>query len=821
MSLPTNPLADNITGNYYVQTDQNNDSFFNGSLHNSFFNGSLLNSSYPLLNETANATLNETLWEVESLAPTQFPTSEPTPEPTWAPPPTPDPNATETDQGLLESTDTAVLTGTIQVYGTVYLVLMAVFCILRKKFNRFFNIRSWVEGLECQLAKDAQEYGLVSWMWKVFQVEEDDILQQCGMDSLCFIRVLRLGRKLAIMGCFHACWLIPVYATAEDSNETWYLEDRLVIISTAHVPNGSTRFLATVICAYVTFIYCMWLMQRELQWYTSNRHTFLKQRRPRNYAIYVSGIPEELRTGTKLADFFRQSGATSSVLEAHVILACPELETLVTQRENIKASLAHAKAYEEIHGTREKRLKLSLWGLNGEPTPGSSRAMQQQPSGLVATVDSIEVLERKLRQLTKDIALAYQHIERYNDPFTLEEHRDIVMDEIEATKQAERAQNIANRERVNSGHDVANAEEIWHVEEEKIQEEKVAVNDQFSKIAEAFFFGDLSPQQRKTEQQKLIREREEEEKKKDDFRVTIHSAANEVHYLSRSEWSSDDEAETGQGNGRRRKPSRKLLHNVFPSKSTISTVPGTFENQGKWHSSTPRPGQVVMMSNIDDEACSVNSSGYIDDDDYDEVLQAISELQMQSNDKDAGSSTSSANDELKESQQSWHSKTANVIKRVGHGVQTLGGDVGKTVVGVGTGVGKVTKQVGDLGLQNVNKLGLQAAELGVGNIKTIRDSAAAVVPVVMAHEEGKALNGGFVVFKDLYSTHAALQMLHHREAGVMSVSLLKRVPLTAFPWSPKLTMRFLCSRLRKPLVRMKYSGEMLDCQAVLNEQGGC
>lgn len=748
-----------------------------------------------------------------SAKPSAFPSFAPTPKPTWAPPPPA--NETDTSVGLIESTDTSVLISTIQVYGTIYLILLSLFCVLRTRYNYLYNIRSWVPELQCDIAKN-MDYGrfplsLISWMWKVFQVDEDDILQQCGMDALCFIRVLRIGRNLAAVGCVQACWLIPVYITAEDSDETWYLTDSLVLISTAHLPIGSSRFLATVICAYICFGYAMWLIKRELTWYTDKRHKFLKQRRPRNYAVYVSGIPEELRSGAKLAEFFRQSGATSSVLEAEVTLACPHLEGLVAQREDAKDRLAHAKAFEEINGKRKTSAKINLRGLARTPHRGLSRSSgSNRSNALVEQVDSVERLEKRIRQLTKDIAIAYQHIERTNDPYSLEEHRNMVMEEIEETRRAERAQNIATRERVHSFHDTDLVEEICHVEEEEgIEvEDALPVNDKFSKVAEAFFFGSLKPQRRPHEQLKLLQKHNEDRGKteaEDEKKVMILSSHNQVHYMS-SRGSMEDPCEEYDGfedeseekkiehQSRHRSSGPPTLVHGFPSKSTITTVPGTFDKQSapQWTqkrfgssqdghgSDLQQSGVVISFSNEAAASMSSSDGESSEDEGYARVRAAIRRKGGKDEEESDGESSSGG----RSSGQSWTTKTTSVIRRVSQGVQYLGSDVGKTVADVGTGVGKVTKKslkaagdigisnitkVGELGVKNVNKLGLNVAELGVENIKTIRQSAAAVVPVVMAHEEGKALEGGFVVFKDLYSTQAALQMLHHKEAGVMEV----------------------------------------------------
>ena len=51
----------------------------------------------------------------------------------------------------------------------------------------------------------------------------------------------------------------------------------------------------------------------------------------------------------------------------------------------------------------------------------------------------------------------------------------------------------------------------------------------------------------------------------------------------------------------------------------------------------------------------------------------------------------------------------------------------------------------------------QAPELA----SKLTDTAAAIAPILRRKEDGAPRNAGFVVFRDLYTTHAARQMLHH------------------------------------------------------------
>jgi len=131
---------------------------------------------------------------------------------------------------LVTSNDSEIIRETLRLYGSIFLACLVVYeLLLRKRYPRLFNIRSWVDEHKCALAQ--QEYPKpFSWMWQVFQVSDEVLMDNIGLDTLCFLRALKFGRKLTVLGCFNALWLIPVYLTAEESPETAYLEDPFVLI---------------------------------------------------------------------------------------------------------------------------------------------------------------------------------------------------------------------------------------------------------------------------------------------------------------------------------------------------------------------------------------------------------------------------------------------------------------------------------------------------------------------------------------------------------------------------------------------------------------
>lgn len=177
-------------------------------------------------------------------------------------------------------TDSRLVRQTLRLYGSIYGGSLLLFLLFRRLFPRAFNIREWSSTQKSKIAsfKYAND---VSWLWQVFQVSDIELHEHCGMDAVCFLRALRFGRKLTIMGCLQAIYLIPIYYTADRNSE----KDIFAKISIDNLEDSSKRLLATVVATYVCFAYTMHLILVEYKWYTAHRHKFLSEIKPRNYAV--------------------------------------------------------------------------------------------------------------------------------------------------------------------------------------------------------------------------------------------------------------------------------------------------------------------------------------------------------------------------------------------------------------------------------------------------------------------------------------------------------------------------------------------------------
>lgn len=249
----------------------------------------------------------------------------------------------------------------------------------------------------------SEKYGFVSWAWRVFRVDDDTLLENCGMDAVCFLRCLRLGAKLALVGIFNAIYLIPIFYTASDSQS-----DKFIRMSVANLPAGSERFAAVVVATYVAVFAALYLVAKEYNWYARLRHKFLGQDMPRNYAVYVYGIPEEMQSNYALADFFRLSSFSDPnqkpVLEANIAMDIPKLEAKVAKRKTVIQKLEHAIAEESIKGVVKTHRTFNLQNAT------------DKEKRVTESVESVQAYRKELEELNKQISLEVGRIRNQNDP---------------------------------------------------------------------------------------------------------------------------------------------------------------------------------------------------------------------------------------------------------------------------------------------------------------------------------------------------------------------------------------------------------------------
>jgi hypothetical protein len=607
------------------------------------------------------------------------------------------------DDDIVASNDSSIIRETLRLYGSFYLCCFLLYCVLRRRYPLLFNVRSWVPELECELAK--REYGLFDWFWKVFGFTDEEIFKDCGMDAMCFLRALRMGRKLSLCGCFCAVWLIPLYATATESSETTYLNNTWDEISVSNLPSSSARFVATVLASYIVFFYSMYLLFHEFKWYTKWRHKFLAKPWSRNYAVYVSGIPLAFRSSSQLAEYFRQCSSKEAVIEAHVAMDTPGLESKVARREFVVRNLEHAVALERKTG-----------GTKTHRRVGFRRGLEK--------VESVSEYEAELRELNRYIERSIGELILTRDRSRCKLNQNAAtfimtgsqewIGEDSANDYAD-FQVLSSVNCMNSEESESETDPLVNVLPAVPREEYIALNmhreeGTMAAVAEdiTILYGDDGDY--KDTPAVLSMHREKGGISEDDRpglkelmgTVSVASVSDEKDTLARVFSDPENEIEFGP---------REVGDDAILFSPDVS--------------SREPPSRADSAWNTRSNASSVSSSSSILPDSESKISRDASQAShsIASSSHEIGQAMKKAVKELKPDKliQTAHDKGADTIKKA--------------------------KEVGNI----------------------IVATTGAVVPMILTKSEGKSTSAGFVLFSSLYAATSVIQMVHHPKPGAMDV----------------------------------------------------
>ena len=263
-----------------------------------------------------------------------------------------------------EAQDWEVLRTSFIVYLPSFVGMLLLFCYLRLKFPVVYNVRNTVQSLHNPHA--ATSHGYWSWIWYTMQIHETEILQTCGMDAVCLLRITRMGSYLSLIAVFCSIFLVPVYELKSDTTTGTGSTNGFASTTSTSLPNGSNSFAATVVAAYIIFGSTMLLILREFQWFIARRETFLSTPQARNYTIYVSGIPPQYRSNAGLAQFFRRVIAHDVVHSAVVAMHVPKLSAAMDRHDRLVKTIERMKTIRDLNVEGREPMHFVLGPNRGE-----------------------------------------------------------------------------------------------------------------------------------------------------------------------------------------------------------------------------------------------------------------------------------------------------------------------------------------------------------------------------------------------------------------------------------------------------------------------
>jgi calcium permeable stress-gated cation channel len=227
-------------------------------------------------------------------------------------------------------------------------------------------------------------------MWRLNAISEDEIMDECGMDALCVLRLLWMGFKICALSAVNAIWLMPLYALSPEDDETRGIVDPVVQLTVGNVPAGSARFIGTVLAAYILFGYVMHQVILEFEWFIQKRHEYLKKPVVENYSIYVRNVPPQYRSNEELQNYFASCYSNAAVLETKVRIKAPKLIAAVKRRDALVKKLEHALNYELVKRQQPMHREKSLLGGRVPSIPSYARALREANQTVTELIENIE-----------------------------------------------------------------------------------------------------------------------------------------------------------------------------------------------------------------------------------------------------------------------------------------------------------------------------------------------------------------------------------------------------------------------------------------------
>eukprot|EP00286_Rhodomonas_abbreviata_P018002 CAMPEP_0181328096 /NCGR_PEP_ID=MMETSP1101-20121128/22498_1 /TAXON_ID=46948 /ORGANISM="Rhodomonas abbreviata, Strain Caron Lab Isolate" /LENGTH=913 /DNA_ID=CAMNT_0023436891 /DNA_START=153 /DNA_END=2894 /DNA_ORIENTATION=+ len=259
------------------------------------------------------------------------------------------------------STSSDAIRSVVILYGSIGASLLFIFCLARTKFTNLYNVRHHVEKLKSDLAKP--DLGFVGWIPEVLKATDDEIFTNVGLDACTYLRAIRMGLKLALMGCCLCVFSVPTYYTSPheepDDGEpdgikrlsNFNITDPLEKMSMGNTYFGDSRTFIAMITSWFLSIFGLYLLLKEIEWYTVYRHKYMRRETAQNYSVYVTGIPVHLRSEKALSDYL-SIHFKGEVLETHLVKKVPKLEKMCAERDHLIDNLARHEHIFENSGKR-------------------------------------------------------------------------------------------------------------------------------------------------------------------------------------------------------------------------------------------------------------------------------------------------------------------------------------------------------------------------------------------------------------------------------------------------------------------------------------
>lgn len=209
----------------------------------------------------------------------------------------------------------------------------------------------------------------LEWMPAALKMPELELIEHAGFDSAIFLRIYLIGLKVFVPITFLAfAILVPVNWTGDSLRFSKVEHSDIDKLSISNVKEGSQRFWAHLVMAYVFTIWTCYVLLKEYELIASMRLHFMAsdKRRPDQFTVLVRNIPPDPDESiNELVEHFFLVNHPEHYLSHQIVFNANKLAKLVEEKASKKNWLTYYQGkYERNPSNRPTHRTgfLGLWG---------------------------------------------------------------------------------------------------------------------------------------------------------------------------------------------------------------------------------------------------------------------------------------------------------------------------------------------------------------------------------------------------------------------------------------------------------------------------
>lgn len=305
---------------------------------------------------------------------------------------------TENDQRRPMSTEQFVTA--IVSNGAIFGVFLTAFLLLRLKLKRIYQPKSSFKLINEEKRPDPLPSGLWQWFIPLLKKSDNFIIQQAGLDGYFFIRYLYI---IATFCAVSTLWILPILLPINAANGTGKTGlDQLAYSNVKH----RGRYYAHVFVGWVFFWGFLFVVYRELTYYTSLRQAVLASpryaKKLSSRTVLFQNVPDQYLSESEFPKLF------TGVKRIWITRGASELGKKVNDRDNMAMKLEAAETAYLRQGIKavikqQKKAPGAVSNNISDYVPDNKRPTHRLKPIFGKKVDTIDYIKEQLPLLNAEI----------------------------------------------------------------------------------------------------------------------------------------------------------------------------------------------------------------------------------------------------------------------------------------------------------------------------------------------------------------------------------------------------------------------------------